>query len=105
MDWAFSLNGAAYTSVPAVASVASSVALGAALCFRFLFPHISAVECLAAAAPTGLTLSTWVTIVLKSTVFRGAEGLPPALALSVSLLQVCACVGRGGPRPPSPHSR
>ncbi len=49
-----------YMSPAAVLNVVSAVAMGVGLCMRFLFPYLSIIECLAAAAPIGLTLSAWI---------------------------------------------
>jgi hypothetical protein len=50
----------AYMTFAGVASVATAVAMGAGISLRFFFPFLSFMECLAAAAPLGLTLSAWV---------------------------------------------
>ncbi len=50
----------AYMTFAGVASVATAVAMGAGISLRLFFPFLSLMECLAAAAPLGLTLSAWV---------------------------------------------
>jgi hypothetical protein len=49
-----------YASVSGMASVATAVAMGLGIALRAFFPYLSIVECVAAAAPLGLTLSAWV---------------------------------------------
>ena len=78
----------AYTSFPAVLSVVSAVAMGLGLSMRLFFPYISLPECVAAASPLGLTLSAWISIVLKSTVYTSTAGLPAAMANVGSLIQL-----------------
>ena len=92
ISWCLSLScmlfeSDSYTSFAAVANVVTGVALGLGLSLRFMFPYISLPECVAAAAPLGLTLSAWTSIVLKSTVFRATAGLPASMANTGSLLQ------------------
>jgi hypothetical protein len=77
-----------WTSVPAVASVGTAVFLGVTLSLRFMFPYLSVVECAAAGPPIGLTLSVWITLVLKSFVFQSTLGQPPAMALLGSVIQL-----------------
>jgi hypothetical protein len=50
----------AYMSVAGVASVVTAVAMGLGISLRAFFPFLSVIECVAAAAPLGLTLSAWV---------------------------------------------
>ena len=87
-DVAFSLGDAPYVTIPPVLSVVTAVAMGAALLLRFLTPSISMLECVAAAAPVGLTLSAWISLFLKSFVFQSADGLPPSMSLVGTVIQV-----------------
>jgi hypothetical protein len=88
-------ESAAYMSASSVLNVCSALAMGAALSMRFFFPFLSVVECGAAAAPLGLTLSVWVSIVLKTFVFSAASGLPAVMAnvgSVIHLLVAAACL-------------
>jgi hypothetical protein len=51
-------------------TIATAMALGFVLALSLVFPRLSALECLAAAAPVGLTLSAWLALLLKSTLFQ-----------------------------------
>ena len=53
----------------------SATAFGFGLLYTLVFPRLSMLECVAGAAPLGLTLSAWLALLLKSLVFRRCEGL------------------------------
>jgi hypothetical protein len=53
----------------ATLSIATATLSGGATMFRLFFPKLSVIECAAAAAPIGLTLSAWLALLLKSFLF------------------------------------
>jgi hypothetical protein len=54
----------------ATLSVVTATLSGGATMFRLFFPKLSVIECAAAAAPIGLTLSAWLALLLKSFLFQ-----------------------------------
>uniref|UniRef100_A0A7S4IKM9 Uncharacterized protein n=1 Tax=Vannella robusta TaxID=1487602 RepID=A0A7S4IKM9_9EUKA len=62
--------------------------MGLGLSLVYLHPFLTLWECLAAAAPIGLTLSTWIGVLFKSTLFRSVPGLPPSIGIVTCLLQI-----------------
>lgn len=54
----------------AAVSILSAIGAGFAAMYRLFFPKLSILECVAGAAPLGLTLSAWLALLLKSLLFK-----------------------------------
>lgn len=74
-------------SLTSLLLVMTGLSMGGGIAFRTLYPFLTMWECMALAAPLGLTLSTWLAVVVKSILFRSVPGLPASLGLVVVLIQ------------------
>ena len=75
-------------SLASLLLVVTGVGMGGGLAVVTLHPFLTLWECMAIASPLGLTLSTWIAVLLKTTLFRAVAGLPASLGLVTVMIQV-----------------